>query len=165
MVPRGARNELGIQLTSALAETMECPAAGRSQPGESGTIPHVHVLLALQESTASNASSSPDGQAMGGVTATGRESTGRLLRPPGNKMFHSQLEENNPIDAFPLSSLLFLLALTESQTLQGEILFDYLFLFCLSPSTSANCVCMNPHPHPTQILIPQQLCLISHLLS
>lgn len=30
MVPRGARNELAIQLTSAL-ETRECPAAGRSQ--------------------------------------------------------------------------------------------------------------------------------------
>lgn len=90
-----------------------------------------------------------------------------LLRPPRNEMFHSSLEENIPVDSLPLSFfLLFLLTMAEPQTFQGEILLNYLLFFC-----SQHLHQYWPHAfEPTittttsQILIPNQLCLISHSL-
>lgn len=77
MVPRGARNELAtVQLTSAIGETKECPAAGRSQlcvwgwPGNNTT-----CIWFLPSCNQQPTTTSSDGQARGGGggQATGRE--------------------------------------------------------------------------------------------
>ncbi|KAM5268713.1 uncharacterized protein RBU33_019558 [Hipposideros larvatus] len=84
MIPRGARNELAIQLTSTLAETKECPAAvgstkgwARRECGEPDVEPMHQYGLHL-------------------LTSYKRTKLAHLIHPPVRKGFFEEYEAPHP---------------------------------------------------------------------
>lgn len=148
MVPGGARNELAIQLTSALAETKECPAAGRSQrPGRGRQQHRVHVVAVLLEPATCPASS--DGQARGAGSRGVRPREGEagcLLRPPRNETSHSSLEKSIPVDSFPLPVFTVLARYGRAAGASRRDTFKlHPSLLCLSIPPSTKYMRLSPH--------------------
>lgn len=172
MVPRGARNELAIQLTAAKPRRMSVlQQVGPSYVSEDSQVTprhtHTHTCVHTRGLCLPGTNNLPigsAGQAMGAGQRWGswplggRGQPGWLFRLPGNKMFHSSLEENNPGDSFPLSFFNLLACYgTATDSPRRDTLKSPLPFLCLS-SVHTRCMYVKPPPLPAGTLIPSQLC-------